>query len=633
MTNRRCHSGEWLIATLRYSLMHVQHIAYLHKQVIYNILKVLFEIYFPDLNAKGVILEVFEMFRLKSCVDFKPYEGESSYIRFQKSNGCWSMVGDRQTGQNLSIGQGCDYKAIVEHELLHAMGFYHEQSRTDRDDYVDIWWDEILPGQSHNFVKYDDMLISDLNTPYDYESVMHYEPLSFNKNEGVPTITAKIPAFNDIIGQRLDFSTVDLERLNRMYNCSKSTLSHCQCAFEFANICGMVQGTRDDADWIHKKSSLTGEEDHTLLGRCKDAGSFMYFNTSSGQAEDMALLESRILYPKRTQLCLQFFYKISGSPLDKLVIWVRKDNGTGTVNTLVKVKTFQGDSDRNWKISHVTLNVQEKFRYVFQGLRGSHSSSSGGIFIDDITLTETPCPGAVWLIRNFTRILQTSVSGSVMHSPRFYSPEGYGYGITLYPHGTSNSYFPNYTRISFHLCSGENDDVLQWPAENRQAIMTVLDQHPDIRNRMSSSRSFTTDKNKNDTSIWDKPSVAGTFDPSCNCNRSVDWGWSNFISHKQLKQRNFLKNDDLIIFAEFKDLTYLKKTEVPIKPAQSITKDPCDPNPCHNDGVCVNVKGKASCRYHGPHFCQPPISRALADASNKHSAHEKLKLSVHRYRH
>lgn len=49
-------------------------------------------------------------------------------------------------GQNLSIGQGCDYKAIIEHEILHALGFYHEQSRTDRDDYVNIWWDEILPG-------------------------------------------------------------------------------------------------------------------------------------------------------------------------------------------------------------------------------------------------------------------------------------------------------------------------------------------------------------------------------------------------------------------------------------------------------------------------------------------------------
>lgn len=42
---------------------------------------------FTDLNAKGAILNAFEMFRLKSCVDFKPYEGESSYIIFQKFSG------------------------------------------------------------------------------------------------------------------------------------------------------------------------------------------------------------------------------------------------------------------------------------------------------------------------------------------------------------------------------------------------------------------------------------------------------------------------------------------------------------------------------------------------------------------
>ncbi|VCX16518.1 unnamed protein product, partial [Gulo gulo] len=93
-------------------------------------------------------------------------------------------------GQNLSIGQGCDYKAIIEHEILHALGFYHEQSRTDRDDYVNIWWDEILPGFEHNFNTYDDTFITDLNTPYDYESLMHYEPFSFNKNDSAPTITA-----------------------------------------------------------------------------------------------------------------------------------------------------------------------------------------------------------------------------------------------------------------------------------------------------------------------------------------------------------------------------------------------------------------------------------------------------------
>lgn len=64
---------------------------------------------------------------------------------------CFSSVGDQQTGQILSLGPGCDHKAVIEHELLHAVGFYHEQSRTDRDDYVDIWLDQVLPGI--NFLK------------------------------------------------------------------------------------------------------------------------------------------------------------------------------------------------------------------------------------------------------------------------------------------------------------------------------------------------------------------------------------------------------------------------------------------------------------------------------------------------
>lgn len=40
-----------------------------------------------ELNAKGVILQAFEEYRLRSCVDFKPYEGESSYISFFKESG------------------------------------------------------------------------------------------------------------------------------------------------------------------------------------------------------------------------------------------------------------------------------------------------------------------------------------------------------------------------------------------------------------------------------------------------------------------------------------------------------------------------------------------------------------------
>ncbi|XP_066561543.1 meprin A subunit alpha [Amia ocellicauda] len=524
-----------------------------------------------DLNAKGVIFQAFEMYRLKSCVEFKPYEGEKSFIKFEKLDGCWSQVGDLQTGQQLSLGEGCDYKATIEHELLHALGFYHEQSRTDRDDYINIWWKEVLPGMEHNFAKYSDLFITDLNTPYDYESIMHYGAYSFNKNPGVPTITAKIPELTSVIGQYLDFSKLDLLRLNRMYNCSSSLTLLDQCAFEYINICGMIQNPNDNADWVRTQST-PGKEDHTLNGQCRDAGFFMYFNTQSGKIDETALLESRTLYPKRNLQCLQFFYKMTGSPKDRLVIWVRMVDGTGNTHKLVKAQTFSGDGDHSWKIAHVSLKADMKFRYAFQGIRGEPAQSSGGIFIDDITLVETRCPSGVWQIRNFTSLLKTMPVGVSIQSPRFYSPEGYGYGIQLIPNSNAKGYIGAF----FHLTSGENDATLQWPAGNRQVTITVIDQDPDVQLRLSSARSFTTNGNQlipgsNGLLYWDKPSLTGTYDPACDCYRSWTWGWNSFFPHSDVYRRNYMKNDDLILFIDFEDLTPLIKTEVPVKPMTDST--------------------------------------------------------------
>ncbi|KAM6915100.1 meprin A subunit alpha [Xenentodon cancila] len=569
-----------------------------------------------DLNAKGVILQAFEEYRLRSCVDFKPYEGETSYISFTKLSGCWSYVGDDREGQNVSIGDGCDTKAIVEHELLHALGFYHEQSRSDRDDYVRIWWDQIEDGKAHNFDKYEDDFITDLNTPYDYESIMHYRPFSFNKNESIPTITTSIPYFNDIIGQRLDFSTADITRLNRMYDCANTHTLLDQCSFELINICGMIQNEEDSADWVQTLSSPV-DVDHTLAGRCRDSGYFMKFDTSSGAVGSSALLESRILYPLRDEQCLKFFYKMTGAAGDKLVIWIRTDDGTGTVSTVTKIHSITGDGRDDWKIAHVTLKVTKKFRYIFQGIRGS-PSSSGAILIDDITLTETVCPSAVWQIHNFTGVLATTPVRTPLRSKCFYNSEGYSFGMSIYPNGRESSY-PDYVGVTFHLCSGENDAVMQWPVKNRQVTFVVMDQDPDAKLSMSSTRSFTTDSHAR----WNKPTASSgaVWDPSCLCYRSTDYGWSTFISHSQLQRRNFLLNNDLILTADFNDLTHLIKTEVPVPPANNSNDvtgenevdeaemkeetskhreeravNPCPPMMCLNGGVCVLSEGKPFCR-------------------------------------
>lgn len=76
----------------------------------------------------------------------------------------------------------------------------------------------------------------------------------------------------------------------------------------------------------------------------------MHFDTKAGKKQESALLESRILYPKRNTQCLQFFYKMSGSLKDKLVIWVKTDDGTGTVRKMKKIHTFLG------RLNSISLN-------------------------------------------------------------------------------------------------------------------------------------------------------------------------------------------------------------------------------------------------------------------------------------
>ena len=41
------------------------------------------------------------------------------------------------------------------YQILHALGFWHEQMRPDRDDYIKINFDNISPAMKNNFNKMD----------------------------------------------------------------------------------------------------------------------------------------------------------------------------------------------------------------------------------------------------------------------------------------------------------------------------------------------------------------------------------------------------------------------------------------------------------------------------------------------
>ncbi|TOF77904.1 hypothetical protein CGJ15_26690, partial [Vibrio parahaemolyticus] len=91
--------------------------------------------------------------------------------------------------------------------MYHALGFHHEQSRTDRDDYVTIMWENIESGYEHNFNKYSADVISGFGEDYDYGSVMHYSAYAFSANNEKTIVTLDPDA---VIGQREHLSEVDV---------------------------------------------------------------------------------------------------------------------------------------------------------------------------------------------------------------------------------------------------------------------------------------------------------------------------------------------------------------------------------------------------------------------------------------
>ena len=84
----------------------------------------------------------------RDCIKLVPRTVESNYVRVYNGSGCSSAVGKQRApgAQNLSLGPGCFVMATIAHEFLHTLGFWHEQSRPDRDDHVTVLYENIQEG-------------------------------------------------------------------------------------------------------------------------------------------------------------------------------------------------------------------------------------------------------------------------------------------------------------------------------------------------------------------------------------------------------------------------------------------------------------------------------------------------------
>jgi len=136
---------------------------------------------------------------------------ENDYVSFEPGDGCSSQVGMQLGRQVITLGAECTQGNVI-HEIGHTVGLWHEQSREDRDHYIEIDFTNIDPDFIHNF----DQHITDGDDigSYDYGSIMHYPSNAFAVDPSRPTIKTKNGAQ---IGQRKTLSELDAAAVKFLY--------------------------------------------------------------------------------------------------------------------------------------------------------------------------------------------------------------------------------------------------------------------------------------------------------------------------------------------------------------------------------------------------------------------------------
>lgn len=168
-------------------------------------------------EAVTAIRKAMREFHQRTCVKFVPRTNEEDYVEFEGNLGCFSSIGRQGGKQRISIGEGCEYQGTVMHEMMHALGFFHEQSRSDRDDYIMVLWWNIEPGFEKNFDSYGPDRVDSAEEPYDFDSLMHYDNRAFSKN-GDDTLQSLSDPGRPL-GNMDHFSAIDIKQLLKDYPC------------------------------------------------------------------------------------------------------------------------------------------------------------------------------------------------------------------------------------------------------------------------------------------------------------------------------------------------------------------------------------------------------------------------------
>jgi hypothetical protein len=166
----------------------------------------------PSLAEQSRVTDAIAHWEANTNYRFPVRTTEANHVTFRRGSGCSANIGRRGGQQFVNVGPACTVGNII-HEIGHTVGMWHEQSREDRDLFVTVKFENIIPGAETEFTQH--IVDGDDVGAYDYGSIMHYPRNAFSIDRATKdTIVPTDPTAQ--IGQRLALSAGDIAAANSL---------------------------------------------------------------------------------------------------------------------------------------------------------------------------------------------------------------------------------------------------------------------------------------------------------------------------------------------------------------------------------------------------------------------------------